>query len=275
MILSIVIVNYKYKGSIKEMLKYFKKNPLSTSFEIHVVDNNSKDGIKSMLKKDFPDVLFHPLQKNIGFGKANNIALEKVKGEFVLLLNPDIITTSASIETLLSFMQKNKHVGIAAPRLVNPDSSIQHTCYRFPTFFTPIYRRTFLGKTKKGKKDRMRYLMLDKSHSLTEPVDWVQGSAMIIRKSHLNKVGMFDKRFFMYMEDVDLCRRFWEQNFPVYYVAESEMVHYHKRASAEDAGVKILFNTLLRNHIASFLRYMFKYKNKKLPKIIDKVGVVK
>ena len=108
--------------------------------------------------------------------------------------------------------------------------------------------------------------MKDWNHESNSTVDWLFGACLMVKKSALDKVGMLDDRYFMYMEDLDWCRRFWEKGFEVWYVADAEVIHYHHRESADGIGVAGLFKKSGRTHFISWLKYYFKYLGKKLPK---------
>ena len=112
--------------------------------------------------------------------------------------------------------------------------------------------------------------MMDWDHRSNQPVDWLLGACLMVRKSAISQVGLMDERFFLYFEDVDWCRRFWQNGYQIYYVADAEMIHYHQRLSAEYQGLRSLFSSLTRIHIASWLKYMAKYMGgKRLPNRID------
>ena len=258
--LSIVILNYKMKGLVKNCLKTIYEQSFDFDFEIIVVDNASKDKIEEELKDNHRKVRFVKAKRNNGFGSGINLGLNEVKGEYVLILNPDIHLLQGSVEKMLNYLKQNKKVGLVAPKLLNPDRTLQYTCYKWHNFWTPIYRRTFLGKLPWAKKDLDEFLMMDWDHNETRTVDWVQGSCMLIPKAVLDKVGHFDERFFMYFEDTDLCRRIKLAEYAITYLAQAEVIHFHRRQSAEGGVFSILFNKMTRTHIFSWLKYFYKWR---------------
>lgn len=283
--LSIIILNYKQKGLLKQCIKgIVAANPL-LDYEIIVVDNNSNDGSLEMVKNlyqeddslDQPKLplatpLNIPLIKTIsspvngGFAMGNNLGIKQASGRYIMILNPDIAVVPNALEKMVSFMNEHQGVGMIGPRLINPDGSVQYSCRRFPNFLTPIYRRTIFGRIPFLANSALtNYLMKDFDHTSTVDVDWLFGACLLIRKSVLDKTGYLDERFFMYFEDLDLCRRFWEQGFKVMYFADVEMVHYHQRLSAEHRGVFGIFSKGARIHISSGLKYFAKYFGAKLP----------
>jgi len=231
---------------------------------IVIVDNASTDGIENMLKANFPQARFIRQEKNEGFGKSHNMAMSAVDATYYFVLNPDTTFPKGQglLQRLYEFMQQHPKVGMAGPKIVYPDGSLQYSCFRFPTFKQPIYSRTKFGKKGKGKKVADHFLMKDFDHNKTIPVDWIMGSAMFVRKSAADSVGMFDDRFWMYAEDSDWCRRMWEQGRPVYYVHDVYIMHVHGRASAKVPGIlnALLKNRYARVHLISWLKYFWKWR---------------
>ena len=258
MLLSIIILNYKTKELVKQCIKGIKLANLAFDYEIIVVDNASNDSIGEMLKERFSDVKFIQSPENVGYAAGNNLGLKQSLGEYILILNPDIVVKEGSIEKMIEYIKQNNEIGLVAPKLINPDKTIQHSCFKFPTFWTPVFRRTPLGRLKIFQKKVDEYLMKDWPHDSNKEVDWLLGAALLFSKNSLEIVGPLDERFVLYFEDVDWCRRFWEKNLKVMYFAESEMVHYHQRLSAEDSFFKSIFNNVTRIHIQSWLKYFWK-----------------
>jgi len=162
-------------------------------------------------------------------------------------------------------MESNPKVGLAGPRLINADKSVQPSCTTWPDWRLPFYRRTSLGNTKAGKKWLDKYLMEDLDHYKNSYVPALFGACLIFRKDILDKVGLLDERYFMYMEDLDWSRRFWENGYKVAYVGEAEIIHLHRRQSAAESILKTLLSKTARHHIISFFKYLLKFRSKKLP----------
>jgi hypothetical protein len=257
--LSIIILNYKTKGLVKQCIKNVKNTTANLNYEIIVVDNGSNDGCEKMVKENFPEIEFIATGKNLGFATGNNFGLKKAQGKYIMLLNPDITILNNSIEKMVDFMEKNPQVGLAGPKLVNPDGNYQISCRTWQTPKLILYRRTPLGRFSFAKKALDQHLMVDFDHQTNLPVDWVMGACMLVRSSALEQVGLLDERFFFYVEDMDWCRRFWQNNFQVYYLAEAEMIHLYERASALDNSSFLSFNKMTRRHIISFIKYFTKY----------------
>lgn len=264
--LSIIIVHTFEKRLVRQTLRSIRCAAPRLTYEIIVVDNNPRAGMADVMKMDFPEMTYVPMESNRGFGAAMNAGIAKAHGAYVLIFNPDIIVSPGSLEKLHAFMESNQDIGIVGPMLRNPDGSLQYSCYRFHEPMIPVYRRTPLGRFTFGKAAIERFLMADFDHAAQCDVDWVMGSAMFTRKSALDMVGGFDDAMFMYFEDTDLCRRFWERGYRVVYNPEVSMVHYHRRASGDGSLLSQLFSRMTRHHIRSALYYFRKYAGKPNPR---------
>ena len=199
-------------------------------------------------------------KKNLGHAGGNNLGIKEAKGEYVVILNTDIIIPDARvIERLVKFLDEHPSVAILGPKLVNGDGTVQNSCLRPYSFMTPVYRRTPIGKMKVAKKDLARHLMLDFAHDETREVDWILGACMFIRKTALEKMGNFNEEFFLYFADYELCDRARENDMKVYYFADSDIIHYHRRESAtksEWPGFAVIINNSTRTHIKDWLKYL-------------------
>lgn len=265
--LSIIILNYKSRGLLKQCLKGILQQHIELTYEIIVVDNYSHDGCDEMMRREFAQIQFIQSGANGGFAVGNNIGIRRSQGKYVLVLNPDIAVLSNAIERMYRFMEEHPKVGLCAPKLLNPDGTIQTSCRQFPSILTIALRRSPLGKLPWAKRALRRFLMLDWDHNDNRPVDWVLGACMMVRRSAMEKVGLMDERFFLYFEDVDWCRRFWHAGYPVMYLgAEAELVHYHQRLSAESHGLSGIFSYPTRVHITSGIKYFAKYRQNENPK---------
>jgi N-acetylglucosaminyl-diphospho-decaprenol L-rhamnosyltransferase len=257
--ISIIIVNYKSKGLTLACLKSIKEADWSgLSHEIIVVDNNSHDYLGDILAWQYPDVQFIQAGANLGMGGGNNLGLARAKGKYVVIMNPDTIALPSAFKQLYEYMEVNPKVGIVGPKQFNPDKSVQDSCYRWHSLLTPLYRRTFLGAWF-GQKDLARFLMSDFAKDTVREADWLLGSFLFIRAAALRQVGVFDKRFFLYFEDTDLCRRFWQKGWPVVYNPEAQIIHNHSRASARTPWYKFFTSRATRTHVMSWFKYLLKW----------------
>ena len=262
--LSIIILSYKQQGLVKQSLRGLRSLNIPLDHEIIVVDNNSQDGLAEMVKNEFMEVKLIEAGENRGYAAGNNLGIKKAQGKYILILNPDVTILSDAITKLFDFLEQNPRAGIVGPQIKNPDGSIQYSCSRFPDWRLPFFRRTFLSDTKKGRQWNSNYLMMDWDHRQNRQVDWLFGACLMVRQEAIDQVGLLDEGYFLYMEDLDWCRRFWEKNWQVWYLAETEVIHFHQRMSAEGSLLSSFFSKTARIHFTSWLRYYFKFKNRKL-----------
>jgi len=273
MLLSIIVTHYKTPAVLKLCLGAIEKsckNIGQEGYEIILSDSESIPETEAMVKEEFPKVIFIPFIKNVGYAKLVNSGLKKAKGDFILILNADILPKDDSIENLIKFLEENPGAGMAGPQLLNFDDSPQPSAFRYYTPWTVICRRTWLGRTPWGKKEIDRFLL---KSNIQYPisniqdgieVDWLMGSALMVKKEAVENVGLLDERFFMYFEDVDWARRFWENGYRVVYFPKVQMYHYHYKASDKGRGLFDLFlNKQARIHLTSALKYFWKYRKGK------------
>jgi GT2 family glycosyltransferase len=264
--ISIAVNSYKNTELLRLCLESIERNVCDVSYEVIVVDGATEEPTALMMREDFPAVKFFSFAGNVGFPKLVNKGLELSRGRFVLFLNSDILVTKTSVEGLCRFLEKHRDVGMVGPKLLGFNEQFQESCFRFYRPETILFRRTFLGKIGIGKHHIDWFVMKDYDHECPITVDWLMGSAMMVSREAIEKVGLMDEHFFMYMEDVDWCRRFWEQGFGVAYDPRVRMYHYHGKGSARGGFVRsLLWNRLTWHHIESALKYFRKYRGKPLP----------
>lgn len=233
------------------------------SFYGVIVDNHSNDAIVDLAER-FPQFSVIQQDENKGFGASHNRGFRACEAKYFFILNPDTIFLKGQhlVRRLYAFMEEHPKAGIVAPKLLYPDGSLQYSCRRFPMFRQPLYIRTQLGQRGRGKRIADHFLMKDFDHASLRLVDWVLGSAMFVRSSVFAEMGGFDERFWMYVEDTDLCRRMWEAGHLVYYLPEVTLEHALQRLSAQVKGVIPSFvkNRYARAHLLSWLQYFWKWR---------------
>lgn len=270
--ISFITVCYKTPGLIRQLLKGFEAANVALPHEYFLVDNAAGDGTGDLVRERFPWVRLIEAPRNIGFGAGNNLAMREAQGEYVMLLNPDLTIFTNEIEKLVEFADAHPEYGIIGPRLLHPDRTQQRTFHRFPNAFIPLYRRTVLGRTPWGRREIERYLMLDADADKVQEVDGLFGAAILVRREVLDRIGLFDERFFMYFEDTDLCRRAWESGWRVCYAPVAEFVHYHQRESELKSVWQLFTNRTARFHIKSGVQYFLKYRGKEHPRGVMEGG---
>lgn len=254
--ISIIIVNYKSREKTAKCLEsLFASDFSGLQHEIIVVDNASGDDLKVFQIKH-PELKIIYSQNNLGMGGGNNLGLKQARGEFILILNPDTEVYPDAIKILHNYLVNHPDVYIAGPKLLNSDKTLQLSCSQFPKIYTPILRRTFLGDY--FKKSRDSFMMTDFDHEEIREVDWLMGSCLMIRAHEWEG---FDERFFMYFEDIDVCRRAWRFEKKVIYNPQAVVIHDHARESAKNPWYIAPFSDkLTREHIKSWIKYFWKWK---------------
>jgi GT2 family glycosyltransferase len=265
--LSIIITHHKTPELLCLCLKSIKDNVKKIPYEIIVVDSESDGSAQELIQEKFFKVKFISFKKNLGYSKIVNTALKKVKGDYILIINADIIVLNSAVSEMLSFMKKNPDVGVVAPQLLDFTNNVQVSCFSKPSFKAIIARRTFLGKTKWGEKVIKQFINTNQNRESSREVDWTQGSAIMVQRKILKKVGLLDQRFFMYFEDADWCRRFWQKGYKVVYLPKAKMAHYYHRSSRKWGPFLFFLDPFLnkhtRTHIISALKYFWKYRHAK------------
>ena len=258
--LSIVIVNWNVCDLLDKCLASLHNADIAmanqdsdfSAAEIIVVDSGSADGSVEMMRDKYPAVTLLAQADNVGFTRGNNIGLKQARGNYILLLNPDTEVRPDALTTLIDFMDEQEQVGIVGPRTLNSDGSHQSTRRRFPTLLTGIFESTWLSSWAPASVER-HYRMLDTSDSAVTEADWVQGSALLMRREVYQDIGGLDEGFTMYAEELDYCRRAKENGWQVYYHGGAVITHHGGKSSEQVGALKqIHFQT-------SKLRYFRKH----------------
>ena len=263
--LSIIITHYQTPELLDLCLDSIIKATKDIKKEIIVVDSESREDTRHLIKEKYKQVRILPFRKNVGYAKLVNAGLRKVKGEFILILNADIIVTENSIDKMLDFLRRHPEIGIIGPRLMDFTGKIQISCFANPTLGALLARRTILGKTRWGRKKLSEFVLNEACKKVNRPleVDWLQGSAIMIKRCLLDKIGYLDENFFIYFEDADWCRRCWQAGKKVIYFPSAKMFHYYHRASKKWGGfLDLILNKYTRIHLISALKYFWKYRYK-------------
>lgn len=223
--ISIIIVNRNRSDLLVNCLDSIYNASCHYSFETIVVDNASTDDSAQIVERNFKNIKLIKNQTNKGFAAACNQALSVAAGRFVLFLNSDTIVLKNSIDTLSEFLEKNPQAGLCAPKLLNPDGSVQPNTYHFTTFRSILARYTILKYFGLFKKDRDFYKMRDFHYDRIAEIDRLMGAAMLARKDALEKINNFDEKFFFYFEDADICLRLKNAGFKTYFIPDAQIIH--------------------------------------------------
>ena len=206
------------------------------------MDNASTDGTSHFIADNHPGIILISNNENIGFAAANNQAIKATDSKYILLINSDCGVYKDSIDKLIDYMDKNPRVAAAGPKIINSDGSVQYSCRSFPSFFSAAAHSILVHIYPNNPISR-KYMMTGIKRDKPMIVDWVSGSCMMIRRKALEETGLLDERYFMYVEDIDICYRMWKKDWEVHYMPDSEVLHHiggssRKASSHEDLGRK-------------------------------------
>jgi len=256
---SAIVLNYKTSNDTIKCVEALLKQTIAPDLEIIVVDNHSEDGslekLRQLLGPDKPVQILHTT-KNLGYGKGNNFGAERARGEFILIINPDNILEPDGLMKMVKYLKENPDVGIIGPKLIFPNGTIRDSYRTFPTPIDLIIKRTFLRNI--FKKRMCRYLQWDKDPNEVRDTDWLVGACLFIKRNLYEELGGFDKRFFLFFEDIDICRRCWKLGKQVVYLPKASANDNERRLSA--GGFFSFFtkrNT--RIHVSSAIKYFMKW----------------
>ena len=248
----IVIVHHETHLLLERCLAALCAEPWGVVRHVVVVDNASGGGIAGIAAQ-FPKVQFIANSDNFGFAGGCNQGMAQGGAPFCLLLNPDTLCTGSAIDRLAQCMVQVPTAGVVAPRLVNPDGSLQYSCRRLPTLAAVLMRGLRLGVGEAGQVGR--YLMREWDHAQRSEVDWAIGACLMLRRVAVDQIGGFDDRFFLYCEDTDLCLRMRAAAWSVLYDPMAVVIHEHRRESA-----RIVPGRATRVHLCSLLRLFRKHR---------------
>lgn len=257
--LSIVILNYKNPPLLRLCLQSLTRVLLkSFPHEVIVVDSAASVETRMVVTEEFSEVKYLPFKDNTGYTRGMNEGFRAARGEYIFIANPDIVPLPDAFEAMVKYMDEHPEIGMLGPELLNFDGSRQQSCFRFYTPLTVACRRMFLGKLPFGKKILDQFMLRDKDLEKPTPVDWLMGSALMVSRKAMEKVGFMDENLFLYMSDVDWPRRFWENGYQVVFYPAARMYHYHLQSS-RGSIFQIITNRFTRLHIADGIRYFKKY----------------
>ena len=239
-LVSALIVSYNVRGLLVDTLRAFYESS-DVPVQAVVVDNASSDGSPEAVAGIFPQADLIRLPKNVGYGAANNAGLERCRGRFVLLLNPDVVVGPGCVGKLADFLLTRRDVGAVGPRLLRPDGTPDQAARRaFPTPSVAFYRLSGLSRVFPRSRRFGRYNMGHVSPDSVHEIDAGTGACLMLRRTAIQKVGFFDPSFFMYGEDLDLCFRLKEGGWKVFYLPSATALH-EKGAATRQATRRMLW----------------------------------
>jgi GT2 family glycosyltransferase len=245
-----IVVYQNSDEQIRQALASFLNTELNV--RLYVIDNSPDERVRALCEDE--RIFYIHNGRNLGFGAGHNVAIKSSLREanYHVVLNPDVYFVKGVLESLLSFARSRPDVGVVMPKILNPDGSIQHLCKKLPSPADLIARRFLPGFLKPLMGARLaRYEFRDQDYDSVLSVPVLSGCFMMLNCAALSQVGMFDERYFMYMEDVDLCRRM-QEGYKTIYFPKVAIYHGYEKGSYRSFP-------LMMRHIVSALRYFQKW----------------
>jgi GT2 family glycosyltransferase len=256
-----------------ECIDALQKQSIADQIEIIPVNNGASDEVNSLLlgppkphqgEGGSSSTSSHPLilSHNLGYGAGNNRGAAQAIGTYILIINPDNRLEHTALETMVRYLEEHPDTGLVSPKLVFPDGSLRDSFRSFPNPVDLIIKRTPLRYI--FKKRMARYLQWNEDPHTIRDVDWMSGACLLLSKKLYDELGGFDERFFLFLEDCDLCRRIWEQGLRVVYLPTA-MAHDQKQRLSGGGILSLITKRTVRIHVASALKYFWKWRGKALP----------
>ncbi len=249
---SIIIVSWNTKEILRNCLRSVYEQAGPISFEVFVVDNASSDGSAQMVENEFPQVCLIRNAENRGFAAANNQAMARAMGRYILLLNPDTIVLNGAIAKTVSFADAHREAGVIGCKILGSDRTLQRSC---STYHSPLNLLILtFGLHRLFPRSRFfgRGRMTWWDYGSVREVQTVSGCFMLVRREAINQIGLMDERFFMYTEEMDWCWRMWSKGWKVIYFPNAEIVHLGGSSSA------LTWETMILEQRRSLLRFIEK-----------------
>lgn len=259
---SIVIVNYNVREFLRQVLLSLRPALRHLRAEIFVVDNASDDGSAEMVRAQFPECQVIANDENIGFAAANNLALRRAAGRFLVLLNPDTVVQEDTFTALLDFMQRHPATGMAGCKVLNPDGTLQLACRRsFPTPWVAFTKLSGLSSLFPRSRWFGRYNLSYLPEDEICEVEAISGSFMVVRREALAQVGLLDEDFFMYGEDLDWCYRIRSAGWKIHYFPGTQIVHFKGESSRRSSfdSLRLFYQSMGLFVQKHFRRRMFAF----------------
>lgn len=250
--LSVIIVSWNTCKLLEDCLHSVEaeiERIKGVNAEVLVVDNASVDGSPAMVRERFPHVRLLVNAENVGFARANNQAIQQAQGRYLCLLNPDTEVKSGAFERLVDFLERHPDVGAVGPLLLNPDGTLQESCYPAPTLLREFWRMFHLDVVHQYSS----YPMAQWSRHDSKDVDILKGACILLRSEVVGQVGLLDDSYFMYSEEVDLCHRIRRAGWRICWEPQAEVVHYGGQSTQQVA--EEMFLRLYESKILYFRKH--------------------
>jgi GT2 family glycosyltransferase len=230
--LEVVIVAHGAEGLLRRCLRSLERHPPAAEMRVTVVDSGSPDSTPEMVEREFPAVRLIR-RENIGFSAANNLILREDEADAYLLLNPDTEVYAGTLDAALARLRAEERIGMVGVKLVTESGQLDHACKRsFPTPLSALAHFTGIGRGEGAGSALGQYRATHLGDDEPGEVDAVNGAFMLCRAQAVREVGLLDEGYWLYMEDLDWCRRFWEADWKVFYEPAGTALHVKGGSSA-------------------------------------------
>jgi GT2 family glycosyltransferase len=258
---SVIIVNWNTRDILRDCLSSIFKQTQGIEFEVIVIDNGSNDRSVEMVEAEFPQVTIIANTENRGFAAASNQGIAVAKGRYILLLNSDTTILDDVIKKTVLFADAHREAAVVCCKALNPNGTLQPTCFMFPSLLNMFLSATYLYKLFPRSKFFGRERMTWWNRDDMREVDVTTGCFMLVRRQAIEKVGLMDERFFVYGEETDWCYRFKKKGWKVLFTPDSEIIHYGgqtakqmpKEFKLQLFGSRLIFIKLHRRKLAFLL----------------------
>lgn len=247
--LSVIIVNYNGKRYLKECLDSLYEKLSGISFEIIMLDNASADDSLEYTKVNFPEVILLASDKNLGFGKGNNEAVKHAKGKYLLLINNDTIVLDALLPAI-EYLESNQKIGVVGINMLDADGKYLQVAGKLPDVSTMFQQKNLLrlgAEFETGNFSKSAY-----------EVGWLGGSFLLLPKSVFEKVGGFDEDYFMYVEDVDLCKKISDMGLDRIFMPGMRYIHFVGFNKSRNAMLVKGYRIYLRKHASGLKKWLWR-----------------
>lgn len=259
--ISAVIVDYRKAARVVENVRSLRRQYPAERLDIVVIDNSvDTENARTLRALDGePGVRLIVNATNTGYTAACNQGAAIGTGDFVLLVNPDILWSEpGALRRLAAFMRDRPNVAIAGPRQINEDGTVPRTARRFPSIVAQCARRSTLGKLPGFSRSVENYEGADLDYRRTQPVDWLQSSCVLVRRDFWNRIGGLDERYFLFMADCVLCWQAWDERLEVVHFADAAVTADGIRASAGGA-LAVFRSAAARHHLRDAFLYHLRH----------------
>ena len=259
-LVSAIVLNYRTPQHAVLCVQALCAQTISDQTEILVVDNHSEDDSIGVLQNrlgGLRNVRILESPKNAGFGIGYNTGLRHARGRYILINNPTKKLAANAVAIMVEAMERDPSLGIVGPKLLQEDGTVRDSARAFPGILDVIIKRTWLERIFQSRM--RRYRQLDQDPDSARDTDWVIGGWLLIRQELLETINGFDPRYFLFFEDIDLCRRTWQAGYRVRFLPEA--VASDKKQRLSEGGIlSLLLRKTGRSHIKSALQYFWKWR---------------